>query len=122
MKALSICCCILLILVFSCQRSFVGNIKITIDSFYLDAEHMNGYEKYSVTLNKDKPVEIEIKLEQGSLDLVLTAPDGTVVYEGNGTAVSDFSINISLSGIYTIEVGAHDAKGVIDIKQEMKSQ
>ena len=122
MKALSICCCILLILAFSCQRSFVGNMKITFDSYHLDAEHMNGYEKHFVTLDKNKPVDIEMELEQGALEFVLTSPDGTVVYEGNGTVVSDFSINISQSGTYLVEVRAHDAKCVIDIKQETKSQ
>ena len=45
-------------------------------------------------------------------------PDGNILYAGNGRGVSDFTVNISESGTYSIYVKAHHAKGTVYIQQK----
>ena len=40
------------------------------------------------------------------------------IYAGNGRGVSDFTVNISESGVYSIIVEAHHAKGRVHIQQK----
>ena len=44
-------------------------------------------------------------------------PDKNTLYAGNGKGVTEFSINISESGTYSIYVEAHRAKGTVHIQQ-----
>ena len=44
--------------------------------------------------------------------------DGNILYAGNGKGVSDFTVNISESGTYSIYVKAHHAKGTVHIQQK----
>lgn len=45
-------------------------------------------------------------------------PDGNILHAGNGRGVSDFTVNISESGTYSIYVEAHHAKGSVHIQQK----
>ena len=45
-------------------------------------------------------------------------PDGNILYAGNGRGVSDFTVNISESGVYSIIVETHHAKGRVHIQQK----
>ena len=46
----------------------------------------------------------------------IKAPDGTVLYSGNGRETTDFTVNITESGVYAIVVEAQHAKGSIRIQ------
>ena len=46
----------------------------------------------------------------------ITAPDGTVIYSGDGTALTEFSIDIDKDGKYVILVNAERAKGTVRIE------
>lgn len=46
----------------------------------------------------------------------IKAPNGTTVYSGNGKELTDFTVNISESGVYTVVVEAKRAKGIIQIQ------
>ena len=41
----------------------------------------------------------------------IKAPDGTTIYRGNGKEATDFTVNITETGVYTIAVYALHAKG-----------
>ena len=47
----------------------------------------------------------------------IKAPDGTLIYTGNGEETTDFTVNISVSGEYSVYVKARSAKGMIHIKR-----
>ena len=55
---------------------------------------------------------------KGELYMEIKAPDGTVIYRGNGKETTDFNVNIPESGVYTIVVEARHAKGTIHIQLE----
>ena len=44
------------------------------------------------------------------------APDGTVIYRGDGKETTDFTVNIQEKGAYMIVVVARRAKGMIEIQ------
>ena len=48
----------------------------------------------------------------------IKAPDKTILYSGNGKDVTEFTANISESGVYSIIVEAHHAKGRVHIQQK----
>ena len=52
----------------------------------------------------------------------ITAPDGTILYAGNGEEVSEFEINLSQTGAYTVTVEARHAEGKIYIRRKEITQ
>ena len=46
-----------------------------------------------------------------SLHIKITAPDGTIIYAGNGEETTSFEINIPETGPYTVAVQARHAEG-----------
>lgn len=66
--------------------------------------------------NIDKKGEWKMK---GSLYMEIKAPDGTVIYRGNGKETRNFTLNIPESGVYTIVACAKHAKrGMIQINKK----
>ena len=45
-------------------------------------------------------------------------PDESFLYAGNGKGMTEFSVNISESGTYSIYVEAHHAKGTVYTQQK----
>ena len=65
---------------------------------------------------------ILFETEKGSLHMEVRAPDGSLLYEGSGRETTDFTVNISESGSYTVAVEARGAKGTIHIQTKEKEQ
>ena len=86
------------------------------DSYVLEIERMNGEDSHSMSLNADSRLEIHLETAKGELGLKVKAPDGAVIYEGNGKAATDFSLRVAESGVYKMEVTAKRAKGRITVK------
>ena len=61
-------------------------------------------------------LDIHFETEQGSLHMEIKAPDGSLIYAGNGEEATDFTVNISENGAYSVRVGAEDARGKIYIR------
>ena len=49
-------------------------------------------------------------------------PDGTLLYAGNGKETTEFEINLSETGAYTVSVEARHAKGKISIRLKEVTQ
>ena len=50
-------------------------------------------------------------------ELQITAPDGSAIYQGNGTAeATEFTLGVPEDGTYTISVRAEKAKGTIHVR------
>lgn len=47
----------------------------------------------------------------------IKAPDGTLIYTGNGEEATDFTVNISENGEYSVRVEAKGARGKISIQR-----
>ena len=109
----------LAIIIFcSNQEGFTGNRIKNPDSYLLDIERMNGTDLHTLDLQSGDVLQIQFETVKGSLYMEIKAPDGTIIYSGNGKGTTDFTVNIQESGVYTIVVEARRAKGTIYIQCE----
>ena len=79
---------------------------------------MDGTDTHTLKLDAGDILDIHFETAYGELNIEIKAPDGTLVYAGNGKEATDFTVNISESGEYSVSVTAHSAEGVIHIKQK----
>lgn len=100
------------------MEGFNGSRVKNPDAYSLDIERMNGTDLHTLELNEGDVLQTHFKTEKGFLYMEIKAPDGTTIYRGNGKETTDFTINISNSGVYTIIVEARHAKGEIHIQLE----
>lgn len=99
------------------QPGFTGSRVANPDSYTLDIVRMHGTDRHTLELNAGDVLQIHFETEKGSLHLEITAPDGTVLYAGNGKEASDFTINIPKDGTYSVTVKAKHAKGILRIQK-----
>ena len=88
----------------------------TQDSYTLYIQQMNGADCHTLNLTAGDVLRVEFETEKGSLHMEITAPDGTIIYAGNGEETTEFDINLSETGAYTVTVEARHAKGKINIR------
>ena len=103
-------------MLFNCQsQTFVGNMVKNQDSYELDMEQMNCTDAHTLDLQAGDSLQVTLAIVVGTLQLEITAPDSSVLYSGNGTEATRFTVNISQSGRYTIAVKAHHAQGTVRV-------
>ena len=106
------------VLLISCnQTGFDGTRVANPDSYRLDIEQMNGADTHTMELNAGDTLTIHFETEHGKLHMEIKAPDDTLVYTGNGEEATDFTVNISENGEYSIRVEAKGARGKISIQR-----
>ncbi|MDD6036634.1 MAG: hypothetical protein PUC30_10680 [Lachnospiraceae bacterium] len=113
---------IVAVLFCSNQEGFTGSRVKNPDSYMLDIERMNGTDLHALDLQTGDVLQIRFETVKGSLYMEIHAPDGTVIYRGNGKEITDFTVNIQENGVYTILVEARKAKGSIHIQCAQKKQ
>ena len=94
----------------------------TRDSYTLDIQQMNGADSHTLNLTAKDVLQVEFETEKGSLHTEITAPDGTVIYAGNGEKTTAFEIGLSETGAYTVTVEARHAEGKINIRRKEVTQ
>ena len=97
---------------------FTGGIMKEPDAYRLDAQSMTGADEHTMVLNAGDVLAVRFETEKGVLHLEIQAPDGSVLYSGNGKNTTDFTVSIAESGRYVITVKARSAKGRIQIQAE----
>lgn len=101
----------------SCSHSsFSGSVVKNPDSFSLDIDEMNGVDSHKLQLNAGDVLDVHFETVKGKLYMKITSNGGTSLYEGNGDGASDFELNVSESGEYTVEVEGRQAVGKISVK------
>lgn len=103
------------------QEGFTGSRIKNLDSYLLDIERMNGTDLHTLDLQTGDILKIQFETLKGSLYMEIKAPDGTTIYRGNGKETTDFTVNITKSGVYTIVVEARHARGTIKIQCVQKN-
>ena len=98
------------------QEGFNGSRVKNPDAYLLDIQRMNGTDLHTMQLHAGDVLQVRFETVNGSLYMQIQAPDGTVIYSGNGKEATDFTVNIPADGIYTVAVEARQAKGTIDIR------
>ena len=88
------------------------------DAYLLDIERMQGTDSHTLSLRAGDTLRVELQVEGGALSLDILSPDGVSIYSGNSKGASDFTVNITESGAYTIAVEAQRAKGMLHFRAE----
>ena len=78
---------------------------------------MNCTDTHTLELKQGDTLKIEFETENGNLSMKITAPDGTALYQGDGT-VKEFTVEAPMDGTYPIVVVGQKAKGSIHIDVE----
>ena len=91
-------------------------------AYVLEIQRMNGNDRHTLELRAGDVVRVAFETEKGELRLQICAPDGTVIYRGNGRKASSFTLNIAQTGAYTMEVKAKQARGNIRITIKERNQ
>ena len=107
-------------LIFRDPSHFTGSVTKEPNAYRLDAQYMNGTDGHTMTLNAGDVLAVHIETEKGALHLDIQAPDGGVLYSGNGQNAKDFTVNIAESGSYTVTVKARSATGSIRIQAKSR--
>ena len=111
--------CALLLSLAGCASSsaFDGSSAKNADSYHLDVKTMNGTDTHTLELKQGDTFKIQFETENGNLSMKITAPDGTELYQGDGT-VKEFTVEAPMDGAYPIVVVGQKAKGSIHIDVE----
>ena len=76
----------------------------------------SGTDQHTLELNEGDALQIHFETVKGSMCMEIKAPDGNLLYSGNGKELTDFTINILESGVYTITLEAGHARGTLHIR------
>ena len=105
-------------LAFGDRGTFVGDCVKEPDAYLLDIERMTGADRHALTLDAGDVLQIRFETREGSLRLTIEAPDGSVLYAGNGETATAFTVDAPESGTYAVTVEARQAAGIIQIQTE----
>ena len=97
--------------------TFDGSRVKNEDSYQLDIKTMNCTDTHTLELGQGDTIKIQFETVKGNLSMKITAPDGTVLYQGDGT-VKEFTVEAPMDGAYPIVVVGQKAKGSIHIDVE----
>lgn len=103
-------------LVIYSRPGFTGERIKNPDSYSMDIRRMNGTDSHTLSLNAGDVLQVEFETAKGSLHMKITAPDGAIIYAGNGEEATSFEINIPETGTYAVAVQARHAEGSIHIR------
>ena len=79
---------------------------------------MTGIDRFTMELSAGDMLAVQFETIKGSIYMEIKEPDESFLYVGNGKGVTAFTVNLSESGIYSIYVEAHHAKGTVYIQQK----
>ena len=99
------------------SSAFDGSSAKNADSYHLDVKTMNGTDTHTLELKQGDTLRILFETVKGSLEMKITSPDGTALYQGDGT-VTEFTVEAPVDGPYAIVVAGQKAKGRIHVDVE----
>lgn len=110
--------CAIVLSLAGCAPEFEGSSVKNSDSYTLDIESMNGKDSHTMELERGNVLRIDFETAKGSLSMEIQAPDGSAVYQGDGTEVTEFTLTVPMDGVYSIIVEGDRAKGRISVNAE----
>lgn len=107
------------VILTACSRNcFVGSRTVEAGFYQLDIDCMTGTDQFTMELSAGDMLAVQFETVKGSIYMEIKEPDESFLYAGNGKGITEFSVNISESGVYSIIVEAHHAKGRVHIQQK----
>lgn len=104
------------------QSEFTGSRIKNSDAYLLDIQRMSGTDSHTLTLKKGDTLAVTFETTGGRLTMEIAAPDGEILYQGNGSEISEFTLAVPEDGTYTISVRAERAKGTIHVRLANRAQ
>ena len=111
---ITVCALLLSLLGCASGSAFDGSSAKNADSYHLDVKTMNGTDTHTLELKQGDTLKIQFEVAKGSLEMKITAPDGTAIYQGDGTA-TEFTVEAPMDGVYPIVVVGQKAEGSIHV-------
>ena len=111
---ITVCALLLSLLGCASGSAFDGSSAKNADSYHLDVKTMNGTDTHTLELKQGDRLKIQFEVAKGSLEMKITAPDGTAIYQGDGTA-TEFTVEAPMDGVYPIVVVGQKAEGSIHV-------
>ena len=95
--------CALLLSLAGCASSsaFDGSSAKNADSYHLDVKIMNGTDTHTMELKQGDTLKILFETVKGSLEMKITSPDGTSLYQGDGTYMDRIERRFTYNGTDT---------------------
>ena len=81
--------------------TFDGSRLKNADSYQLDIKTMNCTDTHTLELEQGDTLKIEFEAENGNLSMNITAPDGTALYQGDGTYMDRIERRFTYNGTDT---------------------
>ena len=81
--------------------TFDGSRVKNADSYQLDIKTMNCTDTHTLELEQGDTLKIEFETENGNLSMKITAPDGTALYQGDGTYMDRIERRFTYNGTDT---------------------
>ena len=81
--------------------TFDGSRLKNADSYQLDIKTMNCTDTHTLELEQGDTLKIEFEAENGNLSMKITAPDGTALYQGDGTYMDRIERRFTYNGTDT---------------------
>ncbi len=113
---------ILCIAIFSCDfnssfSEFEGNVSSSEDSFFMNYEIFNQQKSGFLNLSQGDSISVLISNSKGAVDVKVGLDEEKSIYEGKNLTNIKFTLNISESGIYKIDVIGHKACGNVKFEK-----
>ena len=95
--------CALLLSLAGCASSsaFDGSSAKNADSYHLDVKIMNGTDTHTLELKQGDTLKILFETVKGSLEMKITSPDGTSLYQADGTYMDRIERRFTYNGTDT---------------------
>ena len=81
--------------------TFDGSRVKNADSYQLDIKTMNCTDTHTLELEQGDTLKIEFEAENGNLSMNITAPDGTALYQADGTYMDRIERRFTYNGTDT---------------------
>ena len=89
------------------------DITTTPDRIMVEMNHATGTARQCFRLNSDQDIRISFTDLRGNTKIQLIVPEENVIYEGNETAIHDFTCQSTTTGEYGLIVEAGGTNGTI---------
>ena len=89
------------------------DITATNDRIMVEMDHATGTVRQCFQLNSDQDIRISFIDLSGNTKIQLIDPEENVIYEGNETAIHDFTCQSTTTGEYELIVEAGGTNGTI---------
>lgn len=93
--------------------NFSGSKTGDADHFEIDFDVLNTTYTHDFDMTQGESILVHVEKESGNVKITVQNGTDAPIYEGNGTAATDFSVKIPADGKYTVSVSGEKAKGKV---------